>query len=309
LSRQQNLKKVGTVSVDGTKINANASKHSAVNYARAGEMLDVLRLEVEQLNARAEAAEQSETSTGLDIPAELTRREDRIEKLQEAREIIKERHRLDQEKKRPGKEPTEVPAKNQYNFTDPESRIMKAGNGQHFEQSYNAQAVVDTQTMLIVGKHVTNAPNDKEQLVPALESVPEELSYKIENVLADSGYYSEEAVKKTESENGPTVYAAAGRVPHHKSVQDLEEALRHSEPDESGSETSPKETMIKRLKTSKGRALYKLRKQTVEPVFGIIKEVMGFRRFLTRGIESVCNEWDLVTLSYNCKRLYNIINA
>ncbi|MFA7172281.1 MAG: transposase [Kiritimatiellia bacterium] len=105
------------------------------------------------------------------------------------------------------------------------------------------------------------------------------------------------------------MYAAVGRVSHHKSVQDLEEALQYSEPEESGGEDTPKESMSKRLKTSEGRTLYKLRKQTVEPVFGIIKEVMGFRRFLTRGIESVCTEWDLVTLSYNCKRLFNIINA
>lgn len=315
-SRIKKLKKVGTVSLDGTKIKANASKHSAVSYERAGKQLEVLIKEVDELNAKAETAEREEQATGLDIPAEIIRREDRIEKLNEARKIIKERHLEKEKQDRPGQEPTEVPPKNQYNFTDPESRIMKAGTGQHFEQAYNAQAVVDTGTMLVLGKHVTNAPNDKEQLVPTLESVPTEVEFKVENALADSGYYSEKAVTTAEADGGPTVYAAVARQSHHKTIQDLEEALRDSKPDGKEGTAKPdekkgtaKEQMAKRLKASKGRVLYKLRKQTVEPVFGIIKEAMGFRTFLTRGIDSVNTEWDLVTLSYNCKRLYNMIHA
>ena len=306
-SQMKKLKQVGTVSLDGTKIKANASKHSAVSYAKAGQQLEMLAKEVDELNAKAEAAEREEKATGLDIPSEIIRREDRIEKLEEARKIIKERHLERQARTRPEKEPEEVPPTNQYNFTDPESRIMKAGNGKHFEQAYNAQAVVDTESMLVLGKHVTQAPNDKEQLVPTVESIPEEVDYKVENVLADSGYYSEKPVTTIEAENGPTVYVAVGRQSHHKSVQDLEEALLDSEPDEKSA--TFKENMMNRLKTSKGRDLYKLRKQTVEPVFGIIKEAMGFRTFLTRGLDSVSTEWNLVTLSYNFKRLFNMISA
>jgi transposase len=313
------LKQVGTVSLDGTKIKANASKHAAVSYAKAGEQLELLKKEVEELNAMAKAADALEQDTGLDLPQEIIRREDRIKSLDQARKIIKERHLekqaltgADKEseeapRKKSPKEPEEVPPKSQYNFTDPESRIMKAGNGKHFEQAYNAQAVVDTESMLILGKHVTNAPNDKQQLIPTVGSIPNEINYTVENVLADSGYYSEEAVSTVEANNGPTVYASVGRQSHHKSVQDLKDDLNCSETEEEG--RTFKEKMSARLKTRKGRDLYKLRKQTVEPVFGIIKEAMGFRRFLTRGLASVSTEWNLITLAYNCKRLFNMLQA
>jgi len=326
-SSVKKLKQVGTVSLDGTKIKANASKHAAVSYLKAGEQLELLKKEVEELNAMAKAADSHEQATGLDIPHEIVRREDRIKKLDKAREIIKERHLekqalIDAEKeteevpkkdppkdppKEPPKKPEEVPPQNQYNFTDPESRIMKAGNGKHFVQAYNAQVVVDTASMLILGKHVTNAPTDKEQLIPTVESIPNEINYIVENVLADSGYYSEKAVSTVEANNGPTVYAAVGRQSHHKSVQDLKDALNCSESEEEG--RTFQEKMAARLKTSRGRDLYKLRKQTVEPVFGIIKAAMGFRHFLTRGLTSVGTEWNLITLAYNCKRLFNMLQA
>lgn len=305
------LKKLGTVSIDGTKIKANASKHAAVSFQRAGEQLEILRDEVQQLMQKAEQADRADQPTGLDIPAEISRREERIKPLEKAREMILQRHREEEQKRLKKKtslaDLSEPPPKKQVNFTDPESRIMKAGNGKHFEQAYNAQAAVDTESMLIIGEHVTNAPNDKEQLIPTRASIPEESGYTAENVLADSGYYSEEAVKKAKSEHEVTVYASIGKQRHHTTVDELEAALK--EPPPLSLNATAKEVMQSRLKSIHGRELYKLRKQTVEPVFGIIKSVIGFTHFSRRGLVAVQGEWDLVSLSYNMKRLFNLKTA
>lgn len=318
------LKKVGTVSIDGTKINANASKHSSVSYKRAGEQIVMLRKEVKELTDKAEEVDNTPLDDGLSIPDEIIRREDRIKSLEEARRIIEERHKAEQqaryekknaerEKQRQEgkapkgsdpKEPEEsTPAdKKQYNFTDPESRIMKAGNGKHFEQAYNAQAAVETETMLVVGQLVTDAPNDKEQLNPVLESIPEEV-IEPENVLADTGYYSEAAVEEAEADEGPKVYCAIEKTGHHRTVTDLE---KKAPPESPAPNAGMKEQMTHRLKTEQGKALYKQRKQTVEPVFGVIKEVLGFRRFSMRGKEKVESEWCLICLSYNLKKLFTL---
>ncbi|VGO23181.1 transposase [Pontiella sulfatireligans] len=212
-------------------------------------------------------------------------------------------------KKPRGKEPkppsAEPPDKKQYNFTDPESRIMKAGNGSHFEQAYNAQAAVDTETYLIVGQLVTDAPNDKEQLNPVLASIPEEAATP-ESVLTDTGYYSEKAVKDAETGGGPTVYSAMAKGSHHVSVADLEKQPLPTPPPPGA---PIKEQMAYRLKTPEGKALYKQRKQTVEPVFGVIKEVLGFRRFSMRGKEKAETEWSLVCLSYNLKKIFKLMVA
>jgi transposase len=333
LARELRLSKVGTVSVDGTKIQANASKHAAVSYQRAGEMIEQLELEVKELMERAEQAEAKQAQETLDIPAELARREKRVAALKQAREVIEQRAKemaAAQQKeyeakqaqrqaqreagqKPRGKDPTAPSAtpdpKAQYNFTDPESRIMKAGNGQHFEQSYNAQAAVDEQ-MLIVGERVSVAPNDKEELAPTVAAISPVVAEEVKAVLADSGFYSEAAVAAVEltPEGTPTgvkVYAAVEKHSHHKTVTDL---LPQPEPAAPGPEASAKEVMAHRLKTQTGKALYKLRKQTVEPVFGIIKEVMGFRRFLLRGRTKVGLEWTLVCVSYNLKRMFTLKN-
>jgi transposase len=333
LAHHSRLTKVGTVSVDGTKIQANASKHAAVSYQRAGEMIEQLELEVEELMERAKQAEAQETKEPLDIPAELGRREKLVAALQQARQVIEERAKelaavqqaeyeakqaarqaqRDAGKKPRGKEPSppsEQPdPKAQHNFTDPESRIMKAGSGQHFEQAYNAQAAVDEQ-MLIVGQRVSVAVNDKQELVPTVAAISPVVAGEVKVVLADSGFYSEAAVQAVEQKSdgtatGMRVYAAVEKHSHHKTVADL---LPQSEPAVPGPEASAKEIMAHRLKTQVGQALYKLRKQTVEPVFGIIKEVMGFRRFLLRGREKVSLEWTLVCVSYNLKRMFTLKN-
>jgi transposase len=330
LAHQLRLTQVGSVSVDGTKIAANASKHAAVSYQRAGEMIAQLELEVQDLMSRAKAADAQETRVpGLDLPAELRRREQRVAALQQARAVMEERARQvaaeqqsEYEAKRAARQaqradgkkprgpepepPSAVPdAKDQYNFTDPESRIMKAGSGAHFEQAYNAQAAVDG-AMLVVGARVSDAPNDKRELPASVGAISPVVAGEVQAVLADSGFYSEAAVAVVEEKadgtpSGMTVYAAVEKTSHHKTVADL---LPQLEPPVPGPEATGKERMAHRLKTAAGQALYRLRKQTVEPVFGIIKEVMGLRRFLLRGRAKVSLEWLLVCLSYNVRRLF-----
>lgn len=329
------LKRVGNVAIDGSKVMANASKHSAVSYQRAGEMITELELEVERLLKKAEETDASAAPSGLDIPAEIMLRQKRLERLKEARAVIEQRAKeraqkqraeyeaklarrraIEESGKKPRgkapKPPKQSPEpKDQYNFTDPESRIMKAGNSTHFEQCYNAQAAVDADgSMLILGEHLSDAPNDKEQLVPGLACIETKVK-EVETVLVDSGYYSEAAVRQAEKpkEEGPsplTVYAAMERQAHHRTI---EEVLGQNPP---MAETAPDrqapvaEQMRHRLSTTKGRELYGLRKQTVEPVFGIIKERMGFRRFHLRGKAKAALEWTLVCLTYNVKRLHRL---
>jgi hypothetical protein len=200
-----------------------------------------------------------------------------------------------------------VPDKYRYNFTDSESRIMKAGNGQHFERSYNARAAVDVEgSMLIPGGYVTNHGNDKLELPEIVGAVDKEVR-ETDTVSADTGFYGEEAVKKVERVNGegeqegPTVYCAVEKTGHHKSVKDLEKKPNEEPPP---AVPGAKEKMGQRLKTEEGKEIYGKRKETVEPVFGIIKQAMGFRQFLLRGIEKVNTEWKLVTLAYDFKKLH-----
>lgn len=323
-----------TVAVDGTKVLANASKHSAVSYERAGQMIRELELEVQQLIGKAEQADSTPLQDGLSIPKEITRRQERQAALAKARTEIEARAQAryalelaEHERKlaeraakkergekvggKPPKAPTPEPGPaDQYNFTDSESRIMKAGNGRHFEQSYNAQAAVEVQSRLIVGQRVSQAPNDKQELLADLQAIPEQAGT-IEAVLLDSGFYSERAVRAVEQTaagqlSGTTVYAAMERKSHHRSVADLE---RKAEPGALAAGASVSEMMKHRLATTVGKQKYKLRQQTVEPVFGIIKSVLGFRRFQLRGWGKVKVEWLLVCAAYNLKRLHRLAAA
>jgi hypothetical protein len=323
------LAKRGGISVDGTKIGANASKHAAVSHGRAGEMIAELEGEVQTLMALAEQADREARPETLKIPEEIARREKRLAKLKQAQAVIEERHAArvaerqreyaaktaEREARRARGEPVRGPvpkppsatpeAKEQYNFTDPESRIMKAGNGAHFEQDYNAQAAVDTEgSMLVLGAYVTDAPNDKQQLVPAVKSVVAEVR-EVTQVLADSGFFSEAAVAAVEGGDGPTVYAAVEKTGHHRTVADL---LTPPEPETPACGATDRDGMRQRLRTATGRAAYKKRKETVEPVFGIIKSSMGFRRFLLRGLRKVALEWSLVTLAYNFRRIARLVS-
>jgi len=328
LAAHAQVLKVGdlTVSVDGTKILASASKHSAMSHGHLEEQMILAEEQIAELLAKAEDADSTPLQDGLSVPEEIKRREDRIAKLKAAKAVMEERakarfeeeraeyeqklaaRRAKQEatgRKSSGTEPQppkEGPRpKDQYNFTDPESRIMKDGGS--FEQCFNAQAAVEVDTMLVVGQHVCNAPNDKQQLEPTVASISPVVG-DVSGVLADSGYYSDDAVTKVEDGgNGPTVYAAMKRHHHGRSVAQLE---KRNDPPAPPPGASVAEVMAHRLETKAGKDLYGLRKQTVEPVFGIIKEALGFRRFLLRGLEKVNLEWTLVTTSYNLKRLFNM---
>jgi transposase len=331
LAQELKLVKFGqlTVSVDGTKIAANASKHAAVSYARAGEQLAQLELEVEQLLAKAEQADATPLQDGLTIPEEIARRQERKAAIAKARVEIEARAHAryalelaEHEKKMADRQaqeaagqnprgrtpaaPTPEPKpKDQYNYTDPESRIMKDGTG--FEQSYNAQAAVEVESRLIVGERVSQAPNDKRELVPTLAAIPAVVG-PASAVLTDNGFYSEAAVQKIEqtsagAASGTTVYAPLDKTSHHRSVADLE---KKPEPSAPAPGASVSDVMRHRLQSSPGKQLYKLRQQTVEPVFGIIKSVLGFRQFLLRGTAKVSNEWTLVCLAYNLKRLHRL---
>jgi transposase len=329
LAQRLKLLQVGqlTVAADGTKVLAHASKHSAVSYQRAGEMIAQLELEVAQLLAKADQADATPLQDGLTIPAEITRRQERQAALAQARAEIEARAQAryavqlaEHETKlaaraakkergekvggQPPQAPTPTPEPGeQYNFTDPESRIMKAGNGNHFEQSYNAQAAVEVESRLIVGQRVSQAPNDKQELVPTLTAIPAEAGT-LSAALVDSGFFSEKAVAQMERAGaGPMVYAAVAKTGHHRSVADLE---KKTEPAPPGADASGIEVMRQRLQTAAGKALYKLRQQTVEPVFGIIKSVLGFRQFRLRGRAEVALEWTLVCLAYNLKRLHRL---
>ena len=319
----------GGVSVDGTKVGANASKHTAVSHGRAVEMIAELECEVQTLMALAEQADHEARPDTLKIPEEIARREHRLAKLPQAKAVIEERHATRTAEKqqaydakmtertarrargervggRDPKPPAATPeAQEQYNFTDPESRILKAGSGAHFEQSYNAQAAVDVEgSMLVLGAYVTDAPNDKEQLVPAVANVVD--VREVTQVLADTGYFSVAAVAAVESKGGPTAYVAVEKTGHHRTVADL---LTPPEPETPTTGPTDQDAMRHRLRTASGRAAYKKRKETVEPVFGIIKSVMGFRRFLLRGMRKVALAWSLVTLAYNFRRLARLVAA
>lgn len=202
--------------------------------------------------------------------------------------------------------PAEPDAKDQHNFTDPGSRIMKAGNGGHFEQACNAQAAVDTEgNMLVLGGYVTDAPNDKQQLKPAVDCVPKAVR-KTTQVLADTGYHSDAAVAAVEADGGPTVYAAVEKTGYHRTVGDLP---AQPAPEEPPPGLSGKDAMRLRLRTASGRAACKKRKETVEPFFGIVKAAMGFRRFLLRGLKKVNLEWCLVRVACNFRRLATLLAA
>lgn len=322
LAREMKLLKLGKIALDGTKVKANASKHKALSYAYAQKIEAQLREEVTALTAQAEAADSATVADGLDIPAEIARREDRLQALTAAQVKLEARaqERFEREqqgyeskrakrdaqrkagKKPRGKDPEPPTAgprdKDQVNLTDEESRIMPASDG-GFEQCYNAQAGVDTDSMLVVSAHVTQATNDKQQVVPVLEklgNLPPELGC-ASDLLADTGYFSAaNVVACTAQAIAPLL--AIKREEHHLPLEQ-----RFAADSEKPDTDDPLTLMRHRLTTQAGRALYALRKQTVEPVFGIIKQAMGFRQFSLRGLDKVSGEWTLVALAWNLKRM------
>ena len=329
LAREMGVLKLGTVALDGTKIHANASRHSALSYEHAGKIEAQLKAEVADLLAKAEAADQADVPDGMSIPDELARRQDRLAKLAEARAKIearaKERFQREQAEyearlaardakaaatgRKPGGKAPQPPKEgplpqDQINLTDEESRIMPVAGG-GFEQCYNAQAAVAADSLLVVSTNVVQAANDKQQLAPMVErlkALPEEIG-KPETLLADNGYFSAANVTACEAA-GIVPMIASGREPHHPSL-----AERFAAVPEAPKDPTPVQAMAHRLKTPEGKALYALRKQVPEPVFGIIKSVLGFRQFHLRGLESVRGEWNLVTMAWNLKRMFVLCPA
>ena len=304
-----------TVAIDGTKILANASKHAATSYGRADQTMRQLDLEVAELLDKAQQADATPLQDGLSVPAEVARRQTRRAKLAQARAAIEARayaraiaEQAQREPEQPGPPPPAPPAaKEQINFTDPDSAIMKAGNGQHFEQSYNAQAGVEVHSRLIVTQRVTRATNDKEQLAPTFAALAPVIQ-SVATVLIDSGFVSETAVRAVEEDatgqpTGVRVLAAVARQPHGRTVAQLE---KRPDPPEPPAEATFTARLAYRTATAAGRAQYSLRQQTIEPVFGIMKEALGFRRFSLRGQAKVALEWTLVTLAYNLQRLHRL---
>jgi transposase len=307
--QMKKLKKAGGTSADGTKIHANASKHKAVSYKRAGEIIEELKEEVKELVRMAEEADGKAEKQVISIPDEIKLREERKKALEEARAEMERLYEAAQEE---GAKTRKKLDEYQYNFTDKDSRIMKAGNGKHYEQSYNAQAVVDTEgSMLILGGYVTQNANDKKEMALAVASVDEEVR-EINTICVDTGFYSEDAVAAVEKINeegereGPEVFCAVEKGHHGKTVEDLKNKCPKGRPPKN---MSAKEKMARKLKTKRGKGIYKKRKETVEPVFGIIKSVMGFRQFMLRGIEKVNTEWALVRVAYNFKRLHRLLEG
>jgi transposase len=321
LAREMGMLKLGKIAVDGSKIKANASRHSALSWGHLKKIEQQLQQEVQQLMALAEAEDRKQVPDGMDVPQEIARRQERLAALEEAKRKLEERARerdaqaqaeyeakmakrqakRDAGKKPGGKDP-EPPAsglqdKDQINLTDEQSRIMKVGGG--FDQCYNAQAAVDTHSMLIVANFVTAAGVDSQQVKPMLarlEGQQEQIG-KATHFVADTGFFSAANVQACE-QAGLVPLIAMKREPHHEPVWE-----RFTEPPPLGADADAVTAMAHRLKTQSGRADYALRKQTVEPVFGIIKHVMKFRQFLVRGLGQVGHEWNLVALAWNLKRM------
>jgi len=307
IAQETGTVKLGRVSLDGTKVKANASKHKAMSYGRMKEKQRQLGEEVQQLLAQAEAADEEEdrrhgNQRGDELPEELRRRETRLAKIKQAQQAVEQRAR--EKAVAAGKSAEEAkqakPAeKDQYNFTDPESRIMKGADG--FVQAYNAQAAVEPERGLIVGQRVTEAANDKEQLKPLVEAIEQQSGERPAAVLADSGYCSEENLKYLESAEQPERkvegYIATGKQKH-----DERRAPCKRGPLPPGA--TRVERMKRKLQTKTGKAVYARRKCVVEPVFGQIKQARGFRQFLLRGKRKVEGEWALVCATHNILKLY-----
>ena len=322
MAKVMGMFKLGKVSLDGTKIKANASKHKAMSWGYANKLEEQLRREVQELLRRAELAD-AEEEPEIDIPDELARREDRLAAIKKAKEEIERRaqerfesEQAEYEKKlekrkenedktgqktrgRTPKPPEAGPQdKDQVNFTDEESRIMPSSDG--FVQAYNAQAAVDIDSYLIVENHITQQPNDKQEIEPTLKQLTElEGSLgKPDGLLADTGYFSEGNVKRCEA-NEITPYISDSRERHNLPWDERFKSVPPC-PEDADAVTE----MAHRLRTSEGKAIYAKRKSTVETVFGIIKEVLGFRQFHLRGLDSAQGEWNLVCMAWNLKRMY-----
>ena len=323
LAKELKLLKVGLVSVDGSKFKASASKHRSVTYERAGELVDQLELEIADLMARAEAADDGGEEDPQALPKEIARRQALRDRLDAAKRRLEaqakaraEAERADYEAKVAARDKREGRAKGKHpkppddrprpdeqsNLSDPDSRLMRKSKNHEYRQAYNAQAVVDAGgSQLILGARVSQCASDRNELVADIEAIPAALG-RPETALADNGYANGEEVESLAKAGVEALVAtgAQGRRRRH----DFRPAKVQAPPKEPKADWL--KAMAAKLESEEGRALYRLRQQTVEPVFGIIKAVLGFTEFSLRGLDKVAGEWDLVALAYNCKRLHKL---
>jgi transposase len=320
--------KLGNISLDGSKIHADASKSKAVSYKRLLQRERQLQAEVEELLALSDRAERGELPEGLDVETEIIIRRERLANLAQAKAVLElraeERYQAEKAKyeaklrereekakrtgRKPGgrkpKPPKPGPRdKDQYNFTDPTSGIMKNSTNDGFDQHYNVQAAVEQESVLIVANTLSNHATDRGEAIVTLDAIPAELGKPPAGAL-DAGYFSEHNITEMEA-RGIDPYIATGREPHHKSWKARFAGMPAPPPEDA----SPKVKMAYKLKTDIGKAIYGLRKSTVEPVIGIIKEVLGFRQFSLRGLTAAGGEWCLVCLAFNLKRLHVLLAA
>ena len=295
--------KLGRVALDGSKVKANASKHKAMSYGRMKQEERALKKEVRRLLAQAEVADHEEDArygkdkSGDELPEELSRRETRLRRIREAKRALEQEAREqaeeDDEEKAKEAKPED---KTQYNFSDPESRIMKGPDG--FVQAFNTQVAVESVSQLIVGQSVTQEPNDKQQVAPMVAIIEQQVGQKPKEILADSGYCSEKNLAYLEKKK-IAAYVATNRRKHREP-----EVTCKRGPLPNGS--TRVEKMRRKLQTKAGAKVYAARKSIVEPVFGQIKHARGFRQFLMRGIEKVKAEWALVCATHNILKLYRM---
>jgi len=320
--------KLGNISLDGSKVHADASKSKAVSYGRLLKLEEQLRQEVEELLALGEQADETELPEGLEIDTEVAFRQERLVNLAEAKRVLEaragERYQAElaeyqaklrareekaQETGRKPRGPEPKPPKpgardkDQYNFTDPDSRIMKNSTNGGFDQHYNVQVAVDQDNLFVVGNTLSNHPVDTYEAIPTIDAIPPKIGQPKAAAL-DNSYFAPKNIQELEA-RAIDPFIATGREPHHKSWRERFAQTPEPPPDDA----SLIAKMAYKLQTEIGKAIYGLRKSTVEPVIGIIKEVLGFRQFSLRGLGAAAGEWCLVCLAWNLKRLHRLTTS
>lgn len=326
IAQARGVLELGNISLDGSKIHADASKSKAVSYKRLLELDQQLQAEVETLFALSQQPDPPQWPDGLDSATEIRFRQNRRVNLGQAKMVLEARAEVryqaelaDYEAKRqeraakaertgrkPGGRPPQAPTpgvrdKDQYNFTDPDAPITKNSSNSGFDQNYNVQVAVEQQSLLIVANTLSAHPNDKQEAIPTLDAISPVLG-KPEAGALDNGYFSAHNIAEFQA-RGVEPYIATGREPHHRCWQDYFKEQVAPPPDDA----TPKEKMAYKLQTELGKVIYGLRKCTVEPVIGIIKEVLGFRQFSLRGLLKTAGEWNLVCIGFNLKRLHTLL--
>jgi transposase len=301
LARELGTPQVGRVALDGSKVKANASKHKAMSYGRMQEKQQQLRAEVQALLAQAEAADAADDAQygvdqrGDELPAELQRRESRLKRIREAKRALEARAKEEAAAKGQPAESVKPDTKAQYNFTDPESRIMKAPDG--FVQAYNVQVAVD-ELQLIVGQAVTQETNDKHQLMPMITTIAQQSGATPTQLLADAGYCSDENLGAI-ADTTIDAYISTRKQKHGERPGPCPRGPLPPT-------ATRVDRMARKLQTKAGAAVYAARKTMVEPVIGQIKQARGFRQFLLRGLDKVQAEWALVCATHNILKLYRL---